>query len=192
MAIDITKYPWYEEIYRSDTLTQGDILLKCPIPILDKSVYDALASGSEFSDNSTGTIDPDVVIITQACDLEQDKIDSVVVCMLVSLAAVQLKNPDFLTPKRIDNLRQGKEPPLHLLNAHSSERIVADYSVVNFHHLYCLPKGFLREVARAHEYRLRLLPPYREHLSRAFARYFMRVGLPIDIDKNSLLKRQVY
>lgn len=24
-----------------------------------------------------------------------------------------------------------------------------------------------------------LMPPYREHLSQAFARYFMRVGLPI-------------
>ena len=28
--------------------------------------------------------------------------------------------------------------------------------------------------------RLRLLPPYREHLSQSFARFFMRVGLPID------------
>jgi hypothetical protein len=25
------------------------------------------------------------------------------------------------------------------------------------------------------------MPPYREHLSQAFARYFMRVGLPSDI-----------
>jgi len=26
-------------------------------------------------------------------------------------------------------------------------------------------------------------PPYREHLSQAFARFFMRVGLPIPIEK---------
>jgi hypothetical protein len=32
--------------------------------------------------------------------------------------------------------------------------------------------------------RLRLLPPYREHLSQAFARYFMRVGLPQDIPRS--------
>jgi len=30
-------------------------------------------------------------------------------------------------------------------------------------------------------YHLRLLSPYREHLSQAFARFFMRVGLPVDI-----------
>ncbi len=29
--------------------------------------------------------------------------------------------------------------------------------------------------------RLRLLPPYREHLSQAFARFFMRVGLPVAV-----------
>ncbi len=29
--------------------------------------------------------------------------------------------------------------------------------------------------------RLRLLPPYREHLSQAFARFFMRVGLPVQV-----------
>ena len=29
--------------------------------------------------------------------------------------------------------------------------------------------------------RLRLNPPYREHLSQAFARFCMRVGLPVDI-----------
>ncbi len=31
--------------------------------------------------------------------------------------------------------------------------------------------------------RLRLLPPYREHLSQSFARQFMRVGLPIDLPR---------
>ena len=30
-------------------------------------------------------------------------------------------------------------------------------------------------------WRIRLLPPYRELLSQAFARFFMRVGLPVDI-----------
>jgi hypothetical protein len=32
----------------------------------------------------------------------------------------------------------------------------------------------------------RLLPPYREHLSQSFARYFMRVGLPVDIPKDEI------
>jgi hypothetical protein len=34
---------------------------------------------------------------------------------------------------------------------------------------------------RAEKLHLRLLPPYRKHLSQSFARFIMRVGLPIDI-----------
>lgn len=33
------------------------------------------------------------------------------------------------------------------------------------------------------EKRLSLMSPYKEHLSQAFARFFMRVGLPIDISE---------
>jgi len=40
---------------------------------------------------------------------------------------------------------------------------------------------FLINFAKQKDQRLRLLPPYREHLSQAFARFFMRVGLPSDI-----------
>ena len=39
----------------------------------------------------------------------------------------------------------------------------------------------VRELAASQGPRLRLNPPYREHLAQAFARFFMRVGLPVDI-----------
>ncbi len=53
--------------------------------------------------------------------------------------------------------------------------------IVNFRRVYSLPLTFVRQVAARRGRRLRLLRPYREHLSQAFARYFMRVGLPQDI-----------
>jgi hypothetical protein len=56
-----------------------------------------------------------------------------------------------------------------------------DLRIVDFRRVYSLPLAFVRQrVAMAGD-RLRLLPPYREHLSQAFARFFMRVGLPVDI-----------
>jgi len=42
---------------------------------------------------------------------------------------------------------------------------------------------FIKLHLRKQGNRLRLLPPYREHLAQAFARFFMRVGLPADIPK---------
>ncbi|MCS6860043.1 MAG: hypothetical protein NZT92_06970 [Abditibacteriales bacterium] len=53
--------------------------------------------------------------------------------------------------------------------------------VVDFRRVYTLPKAFVRNFAAAQGKRLRPLPPYREHLAQAFARFFMRVGLPVDI-----------
>ena len=54
--------------------------------------------------------------------------------------------------------------------------------IVDFGRIFSLPKVFLRQFAATQEKRLRLCPPYREHLSQAFARFFMRVGLPQDIE----------
>lgn len=54
---------------------------------------------------------------------------------------------------------------------------------MDFHEVFTVPREFLESllVARGGT-RPRLLPPYREHLSQAFARYFMRVGLPDPVD----------
>ena len=51
-----------------------------------------------------------------------------------------------------------------------------------------MPREFLESLlaARGRE-RPRLLSRYREHLSQAFARYFMRVGLPVPVDVAWLL-----
>jgi len=40
----------------------------------------------------------------------------------------------------------------------------------------------LKDICKELNERIRLLPPYREHLSQSFARYFMKVGLPQDIE----------
>ena len=56
------------------------------------------------------------------------------------------------------------------------------HRIVDFHEIYTLPHIFLESLLQVrNESRLRLRPPYREHLSQAFARYFMRVGLPTGI-----------
>ena len=51
--------------------------------------------------------------------------------------------------------------------------------VVDFHDIFTVPRTFLESLLSQRQTpRLRLLPPYRDHLSQAFARFFMRVGLP--------------
>jgi hypothetical protein len=78
-------------------------------------------------------------------------------------------------------LRRGNVPGYHLLNKCEIDGFKTDYLVVDFRTVYSVPFDFILNLAMKRGRRLRLLPPYREHLSQAFARFFMRVGLPVDI-----------
>jgi hypothetical protein len=50
--------------------------------------------------------------------------------------------------------------------------IIVDFAV------FSVPTVYLRSHAESVPHRLRVASPYVEHFSQAFARYFMRVGLP--------------
>jgi hypothetical protein len=65
------------------------------------------------------------------------------------------------------------------LNNFASPVLSTELRLVDFHDLFTVPREFLESLLRQRqEQRLRLCPPYREHLSQSFARFFMRVGLP--------------
>ena len=80
-----------------------------------------------------------------------------------------------------EKARKGQLPGFHLINRCDIEDFIRDFRVVDFRRTHSLPLDFVRIMASQSGERIRLLPPYREHLSQAFARFFMRVGLPIDI-----------
>ena len=69
-------------------------------------------------------------------------------------------------------------PALHLIEKCDAKAFSFEKQVVDFRAIYTLPKDFVLAFAKTQKVRTRLLSPYKEHLSQAFARYFMRVGLP--------------
>jgi hypothetical protein len=86
--------------------------------------------------------------------------------------------------KELDSIMKGERPPVAMLEKHDGTP-KATRSLVSFQHVYSLPKQVLGRVAAKANPRLRLLPPYREHISQAFGRYFTRIGLPQDIARYS-------
>jgi hypothetical protein len=54
--------------------------------------------------------------------------------------------------------------------------------VTSFGDAFSIPIEYAMTLAGQHK-RLRLLPPYREYLAQAFARFYMRIGLPIGYDE---------
>lgn len=172
---------WYQLIRKSKVLEQGDIISRCLIPVPTKGVYQSVLDGTGEADIDIR--EADIIVLSQSCDLENDKIESVILCPIWPLKALVEKNPHFKSSDAKESLRQGKEPAYHLLDDHTEAQTSLPISVVDFHQIHALPKAYLEAIAEKSDQRLRLLSPYKEHLSQAFARYFMRVGLPQNIDK---------
>ncbi len=167
------KYPWYETVSGEEDLWQGDIINLCPIVVPFGTI--------ELGTMSAEVIEYDVVVMSQTCDLVQRKLDLVLVCPIWHLSEFENRSDFFKSRTGKEALRRGNAPGYHLLNKCETEGFETDYLVVDFRSVYSVPFDFLVGLAERRGERLRLLPPYREHLSQAFARFFMRVGLPVDI-----------
>jgi hypothetical protein len=172
-----TSYAWYEIVDGEAPLSQGDFIDSCPIIIPPLSIDHEKEIAAEVEEY-------DVVVMSQSCDLEQRKISLVLLCPVWPSSDFTSRD-SFLTSSRgKEALRQGNLPGYHLLNRCDIGGFERDYLVTDFRTVYSVSIGFLEEHAKKLGKRRRLLPPYREHLSQSFARFFMRVGLPIDIPQS--------
>ncbi|MCI0691854.1 hypothetical protein L0337_07580 [candidate division KSB1 bacterium] len=175
------RFPWYETI-EGDDLEQGDIFERCPVFTLASPFsYQDYCSPNFKADFSTWELD--VIVMTQSCDLvkEHPKINEVLLCPLWDLEKLATQVELAHQWKGKEDIRRGNVPGYLMLYASTLPGFERPIRAVSFHRVYSLPLVFLRGMAQARGKRLRLLPPYREHLGQAFARYFMRVGLPVDI-----------
>lgn len=177
----MNNYPWYTIVAKDDhTLHQGDFISDCPILIPPSNI--PLTEDANFDAEVTFS---NVIIMSQSCDLASDKISIVQVCPyynLEELKAIKNASSKKEATKIKEELRKGIRPGFHLLNTCTIENHQCDYLYVDFRHIYGVDLNFLKSYVQSSSVeRKRLMPPYREHLAQAFARFFMRVGLPSDI-----------
>ena len=169
-------YPWFQ-IVSGSALEQGDILEGCPV-FLPRADLSGAEDDVIFFDEELR----DVMLLSQTCDLVagREKVSEVLLCPLWQ--RTQLVAPHYLaTPKGMEDARRGILPGFHVLAGCSLPGFDREVRVVDFRRVYSLPVAFVRRQADKSLPRLRLLPPYRKHLSQSFARFFMRVGLPVNI-----------
>ena len=187
---------WYDLVSPGAPLTQGDLVFDCPVLTWKPGTLlsQEAASESEVLQTAIDAISVDVVVMTQACDLDQRKLQNVILCPHISLdehksawssemqAAGQ--NPTEKAWKaQCDDICKGFLFNYTMLNRCQMREKSIGIRIVYFHEIFTLPRSFIESllVNRAQP-RFRLLSPYKEHLSQAFARFFMRVGLPIPIE----------
>ncbi len=186
--------PWYEGAAADAELTQGDFIMNCPLLAwkAERPVFQGQGEVERLTETRE-IVRQDVVIMTQACDLEQRKVKEVVVCLMYPLTDFKTywedqqrsmqQNPTIGAWKKFcDNVTNGFVWNYAMLNEGQVNDLRTEHRIVDFHDIYTLPIEFLEGVAAQRGPRIRLRPPYREHLSQAFARYFMRVGLPSSVE----------
>ncbi len=126
----------------------------------------------------------DLIVITQSCDLVNEPFPQfIVLCPIFSLATFELTNPKFRKKGAWNNVLRGRVAGLHLLASPTEPANNREALVVDFREIYSLPYDFVIRRVSDVESHWRLRSPYLEHFSQAFARYFMRVGLPSNIPK---------
>ena len=171
---------WYD-VVQGNELLQGDLLNGCPIARVRGFEQWPVPVGQAVS---VEVELENLVILSQSCDLANDKIQDVILVQVLDwrVAANELSrqgNPFALSKQFRRALIAGNIPSLSLLHKRAGIPRLG-WSVVDFHRVFVLPKPVIAGVAQAAGPRLRLRSPYREYLAQAFARYFMRVGLPLD------------
>jgi hypothetical protein len=178
---------WWGKIDRvnnNTTLRQGDYLHDCGV----------IAVNPEFDPKSAEknklvkTYILDLIVVTQSCDLEVrttrggEKIKPTVVLLspVYSIIEYTQNYPEF-TNKKWEEVRKGRKEGLYLLASTDYPENNNKCLVVDLTNVYSLPYEYLERRTEDLDTRWRLKSPYLEHFAQAFARRFMRVGLPSSI-----------
>ncbi|GJD22492.1 unknown protein [Rivularia sp. IAM M-261] len=176
----MTISPYWVQINEA-TLRQGDYLPGClvPIPVFDPTTFGQ--KDNETKDVQIRIKEFDLIVVTQSCDLDNKKVNQVILCPIFPIMEYEEVNPAFAKKGRWNHVLKGRTEGLHMLASPENPENNREALVVDLRQIYTLPYEYLLKHATDLGSRWRLKSPYLEHFSQAFARLFMRVGLPSSI-----------
>jgi hypothetical protein len=154
---------FYTRIGTGDLLTQGDIILDCPVFRTDD-----LGNPVQHLER--------VVVMTQACDLANIKTELVVVAIVYDVE-MQVKSGVFKPQQIRDQIRTGRTFGLYFLPAGPDPKTMPE-SIVDLRDLHTISRKTLESLIAANKRPVRLVTPFREHLAQHFAVTYMRIALP--------------
>lgn len=180
------EFAWYSLIKGDIPFEQGDIFDSFPVIEPYRNIVFPEDSFSEVS------IEAEVpfrhyraILMTQSCDLVNPSEDDLVtLCTLQELREARTKEGKSLNNSDgWGKLIRGYFVSNHLINKCEIPNHEFGYQIIDLQRIISVPYGYLDSISKRNSERVRLNPPYREHLSQAFARQFMRVGLPNDLPR---------
>jgi len=169
-----THYPWYAGVIGNE-VEQGDILENCPIFMASDT-----ASPRDQVEAIFDWEQRDVIVLSPSSDMVKGRERSTEVLLAAVWKISDIKEGYLATARGLEEARRGNLPAFHVLAASTVAGYEAEVRVVDFRRISTLAIGFFRKRV-AQGPRLRLLPPYREHMVHAFARFISRPSLPVEI-----------
>lgn len=172
---------WYE-IVKGQRLSQGEILFDLPLPISRDDLTPGDVEG-HLKDNKPleiGVLRQNFVVLTQSCDLDKDRKRKgrVVLAPLTSLTDFKAAYPAFKNAAFVEMLRRGGTVMgSFMLKSFATLPALADHQVVDLINIGVAPRSFVDKFIGEKD-QVRLLPPYIELLSHAFAHTYSRVAVP--------------
>jgi hypothetical protein len=160
-------------IYRlpapDEPLDQGDLIQGCPLVVVEN--YDP----GQPERLPVAGAPTRVIILTQACDLANQKVKSVVVAAVLDAQALVaqglLKAADIKGP-----IRAGRVFGWYFLP--KSADLGLPEMIVDLRQLHTVRADLLLELCRRGQRQARVQPLYREHLAKHMADTYSRIGLP--------------
>lgn len=156
----------YDQPAATEPLSQGDIVDDCPI------LFWEYPPGQPDAPPESTSARVRVVVLTQACDLEQSKSSRVLAAVVHHVQ--HLVDRGILKSAMIrDQVRTHRVYGWYFLPAGAIEE-----AIVDLHDLHTLPRTMLDRLIRDGKRQARIQTPYREHLAQHFATTYARIGLP--------------
>jgi hypothetical protein len=160
----------YQAPAPEELLSQGDLIDECPLVTIRTWPPEP---GPNIPSESW-TIR--VVVLTQACDLAQDKTTRVVVAPVHEAAELVAKNilkAGFVR----DQVRRGQVFGWYFLPAAPAPFNLAE-SIVDLRELHTIERRTLKYLVAAGKRVGRIRTPWREHLAQHFGATYTRIALP--------------
>lgn len=190
---------WYREVPNSAPVDQGELLFDFPIlGVKPNCPVDEVLAGNEEAGLDALISLTDVVVVSQACDIENDKIEFLVLAQVWDAGQFIPREEERASPNEargrrkqfFKDVRRGLRPNFVLLGRHAGDFDLG-YQLVDLSRIYTSSVEFV-EYYRTHARRprLRLNTPHRELLNQSLGHYFSRIGLPNDdhITEDDLLE----
>ena len=152
-----------------DPVDQGDIIDDCPI--LQIASFDPKVPAAPQVACSTHR----VVVLTQTCDLANQKTQRAVVAIAHS-ASVLVEQKIVTSADVRGPIRAGRVYGWYFLPGSPDHEL--EESIIDLRQLFTIPLDVLRLLCARGERKARIQALYREHLAKHFADTYSRIGLP--------------